>query len=83
MPLLTSAGSRHQEERSHPQFRFEPISGSADCPGNGPSAAATALTNTLELKQGGTGFLVFVPIYVGERFDGYIGGVFQIQSLTQ
>jgi PAS domain S-box-containing protein len=41
----------------------------------------TALTNTLELKQGGTGFLVFVPIYVGERFDGYIGGVFQIQSL--
>lgn len=41
----------------------------------------TALTNTLELKQGGTGFLVFVPLYVGERFDGYIGGVFQIQSL--
>ncbi|NJN56953.1 MAG: PAS domain S-box protein [Leptolyngbyaceae cyanobacterium SL_5_9] len=41
----------------------------------------TALTNTLELKQGGTGFLVFVPIYVEGRFDGYIGGVFQIQSL--
>lgn len=41
----------------------------------------TALTHTLELKQGGVGFLVFVPIHIGEQFGGYIGGVFQIQSL--
>ncbi|MBD2564965.1 MULTISPECIES: PAS domain S-box protein [Nostoc] len=41
----------------------------------------TTLTRTLELKQGGKGFLVFVPLYVGERFDGYLVGVFQIQSL--
>ncbi|MCC5634716.1 response regulator [Nostoc sp. CHAB 5844] len=41
----------------------------------------TTLTHTLELKQGGKGFLVFVPMYIGERFDGYIAGVFHIQSL--
>ncbi|MEA5550215.1 response regulator [Anabaena cylindrica UHCC 0172] len=38
-------------------------------------------TPTLELKQGGKGFLVFVPLYVGERFDGCLVGVFQITSL--
>ncbi|MEH1766437.1 MAG: PAS domain S-box protein [Nostoc sp.] len=41
----------------------------------------TTLTRTLELTQGGKGFLVCVPLYVGERFDGYLVGVFQIQSL--
>lgn len=41
----------------------------------------TTLTRTLELKQGGKGFLVFIPLYVGEHFDGYLVGVFQIQSL--
>ncbi|MBD2517018.1 PAS domain S-box protein [Nostoc sp. FACHB-973] len=41
----------------------------------------TTLTRTLELKQGGKGFLVFIPLYVGERFDGSLVGVFQIQSL--
>lgn len=25
--------------------------------------------------------MVFIPLYVGERFDGYLVGVFQIQSL--
>ncbi|MBD2690990.1 response regulator [Anabaena catenula] len=39
------------------------------------------LTPTLELKQGGKGFLVFLPLYVGEQFDGFLVGVFQIQSL--
>lgn len=41
----------------------------------------TTLTRSLELKQGGKSFLIFIPLYVGERFDGYIMGVFQIQSL--
>ncbi|WP_335139585.1 response regulator [Nostoc sp.] len=41
----------------------------------------TTLTPILELTQGGKGFLVCVPLYVGERFDGYLVGVFQIQSL--
>ncbi|MHC5856480.1 PAS domain S-box protein [Nostoc sp.] len=41
----------------------------------------TTLTRTLELTQGDKGFLVCVPLYIGERFDGYLVGVFQIQSL--
>jgi PAS domain S-box-containing protein len=39
------------------------------------------LTPILDLKQGGKGFLVFFPLYTDERFDGYLVGVFQIQSL--
>jgi PAS domain S-box-containing protein len=39
------------------------------------------VTPILDLKQGGKGFLVFFPLYIGERFDGYLVGIFQSQSL--
>jgi len=45
------------------------------------SLRQTTITQILELKQGGKGFLVFVPLYIAERLDGYLVGVFQIQSL--
>lgn len=34
------------------------------------------VTNTLTLVQGGKGFFANFPIFVGERFDGFIVGVF-------
>ena len=39
------------------------------------------ISRTLTLVQGGTGFLVYVPIYVGERFDGFILGVYRVDPL--
>ncbi|MCZ6491327.1 MAG: response regulator [Acidobacteria bacterium] len=39
------------------------------------------VTRPLELSQGGNGFMVFVPLFVGEHFDGFILGVFHIQEL--
>jgi PAS domain S-box-containing protein len=41
----------------------------------------TTITPTLDLKQGGKGFLVFIPLYPDEKFDGYILGAFRIQTL--
>ncbi|MBD2448201.1 PAS domain S-box protein [Nostoc sp. FACHB-152] len=41
----------------------------------------TSVSRTIELAQGGQGFLVYVPLWVGERFDGFILGIFEIQSL--
>jgi len=38
-------------------------------------------TRSIDLVQGGKGFLVFVPIYLKEGFDGMILGVFRIQKL--
>jgi two-component system sensor histidine kinase/response regulator len=40
----------------------------------------TTLTRPVELVQGGQGFLVFVPIYIQEKFDGFILGVFRLKS---
>ncbi|WP_228014456.1 PAS domain S-box protein [Fortiea sp. LEGE XX443] len=40
----------------------------------------TTFTRTLELIQGGKGFFAYVPLWIGEQFDGFISGVFQIQS---
>ncbi|MCT7952169.1 PAS domain S-box protein [Ancylothrix sp. C2] len=39
------------------------------------------LTRKIALAQGGKGFLATVPLFVGERFDGFILGVFRFQSL--
>ncbi|MBI4028149.1 MAG: PAS domain S-box protein [Verrucomicrobia bacterium] len=41
----------------------------------------TTLTSALQLQQGGKGFLVCVPIFVGDRSEGFIVGVFQSQKL--
>jgi len=40
---------------------------------------ATA-TRTIDLVQGGKGFLVYVPIFSEDRFEGFILGVFQVEA---
>ena len=39
------------------------------------------LSNNISLVQGGQGFLATLPLFVGERFDGFIVGFFQFQTL--
>ncbi|NQE32705.1 PAS domain S-box protein [Microcoleus asticus] len=39
------------------------------------------LTRKISLVQGGQGFLASFPLFVGERFDGFIVGVFQFKTL--
>ncbi len=39
------------------------------------------VTRALHLFRSDSGFLVFVPLFVGERFDGYMMGVIRIQEL--
>ena len=41
------------------------------------------VTRVVELFGGEMGFLVFVPLFVGERFDGYMTGTFWIQQLLE
>jgi PAS domain S-box-containing protein len=43
----------------------------------------TSISQTIELDQGGRGFLVYAPLWVRERFDGFIVAVFPIQSLFE
>ncbi|VXD25059.1 Multi-sensor hybrid histidine kinase (fragment) [Planktothrix serta PCC 8927] len=39
------------------------------------------ITRRIPLPKGGQGFVATVPIFVGDRFDGFIIGVFQFQTL--
>lgn len=39
------------------------------------------LTRAIELAQGARGFLVCTPLFIGERFDGFIVGEFRYQDL--
>jgi len=39
------------------------------------------LTHNITLSQGGRGFLAIFPLFVGDRFDGFILGVFNFQLL--
>ena len=39
------------------------------------------LTRTVNLVVGGKGFLVYIPLFVENKFDGFILGVFQFQPL--
>ncbi|GMR19448.1 MAG: hypothetical protein BMS9Abin36_0043 [Gammaproteobacteria bacterium] len=41
----------------------------------------TTATRNIELVQGGTAIIVYVPLYIDDRFDGFIGGVFRIDKL--
>jgi PAS domain S-box-containing protein len=41
----------------------------------------TTSTSTIDLVQGGKEFLAYIPLFVGDRFDGFILGVFQHQTL--
>lgn len=39
------------------------------------------VTRIVQLFRGGLGFIVYVPIYAGDKFDGWIVGVFKAQTL--
>jgi PAS domain S-box-containing protein len=39
------------------------------------------VTQPVELFHGGTGFVVYAPLYIGTNFDGVIGGVFNAQKM--
>jgi PAS domain S-box-containing protein len=39
------------------------------------------LSKNISLVQGGQGFLAALPLFVGNRFDGFIVGVFQFKTL--
>jgi signal transduction histidine kinase/DNA-binding response OmpR family regulator/sensor domain CHASE-containing protein len=38
-------------------------------------------TPPVDLVQGGKGFLVYLPLFRGENFEGFIAGIFQIPTL--
>ncbi len=40
---------------------------------------APTMTDTIELVQGGKGFIVYFPIYVNQTFNGFISAVFRTQ----
>lgn len=42
---------------------------------------ALTVTHVVGLPQGGDGFMAIHPIFVGERLDGFIVGVFQVHAL--
>ncbi|HEC13965.1 MAG TPA: PAS domain S-box protein, partial [Acidiferrobacteraceae bacterium] len=39
------------------------------------------VTRTVDLVQGGKGFLIYAPLFDGDRFDGFMLGVFRIRGL--
>jgi len=39
------------------------------------------VTGMVKLSGGGLGFIICVPVYTGEKFDGCIAGLFQAQAL--
>ncbi|MFB2918754.1 response regulator [Aerosakkonema funiforme] len=43
----------------------------------------TTVTKIVNLVQGGKGFLAYVPIFKGQKNDGFILGVFRVNSLMQ
>lgn len=40
-----------------------------------------AISQPIDLVQGGKGFLVYVPVYAAARFDGFVVGVFRIDKM--
>lgn len=40
----------------------------------------TILSGVVDLDQGEKGFLVYVPLFIGDRFDGFVVGVFQLDQ---
>ncbi len=43
----------------------------------------TTLSHSVDLVQGEKGFLVFVPLYSGDDFGGYIAGIFKIKNFVE
>lgn len=39
------------------------------------------VTPPMQLRQGYTGFIVYVPLYVRDRFDGFIAAIFAVERL--
>ncbi len=42
---------------------------------------STSFTRTSDLSQGGKGFLIVVPIYIGDEFEGYLLGSVRLNQL--
>jgi PAS domain S-box-containing protein len=45
-------------------------------------SGTTVLSPTIELRQGGMGFLAYCPLFPGGKFDGFLVGVFQIGDIV-
>lgn len=41
----------------------------------------TTVSHSVKLVQGDRGFLVYVPLYINQKFDGFILGVFRIDDI--
>lgn len=46
-----------------------------------PEAAKIAVSHVIKLKPAGKGFLVYIPLFPNEKFDGFLIGVFDIKLL--
>ena len=42
-----------------------------------------SVTHVIALAQGGDGFMAVLPLFTGERLDGYIVGAFQVQTMLE
>ncbi len=40
-----------------------------------------SISQSINLVQGGKGFLIYLPLYAGERFNGFLVGVYRIDDL--
>lgn len=41
------------------------------------------MTRSVELAQGGRGFVIYIPVFCGDRFEGLIVGSFRTQALLE
>ncbi|MFL1456648.1 putative bifunctional diguanylate cyclase/phosphodiesterase [Marinobacter sp. GN3S48] len=41
------------------------------------------ISGIIDLRQGGKGLVIYVPVYAGERNNGFIAGVFQMNTLAR
>ena len=71
---LENSESRKGLDASREERRREAVEAARD-------RREMTVTRPLELFQGVNGFMVFVPLFVGEHFDGFILGVFRIREL--
>lgn len=42
---------------------------------------STTVSHSVKLVQGDRGFLVYVPLYINQKFDGFILGVFRVDDI--
>ena len=41
------------------------------------------ITRPIDLVQGGKGFLVYVPLFINDVFDGFVLGVYRVKSFVE